>query len=359
MQISLIGLGQCGSRITYDFFAFLSNSAPSHKIMVIEDINTVKDVLKSMKQKRIKDFINTLKVSKAIINFITNNHRGRIFEWLPQYIIGDLNPNNQMFHLLAKTHQQVESESEPAFFKGDLLNLGERSGGCGNYQILGQSIMDVFLNENKRTPGHNIISCKEVAGSLEYDFTIFVYSAGGGTGSGTSPALSEKVYKTYNHQINTRKAVMNVVILPEGEGEAQNTPLQITAGRTICLLQNNRYNRRISNHDKVFSDGNMLLSNSIAGNKRILREEMNNMNLYVSSNILEMVHASSQDWSVRGRDTLQIKEAYKGASFISCYAESESFTFTDRDIVELFTKSIGSFERTKSGINSEYKAGYK
>jgi hypothetical protein len=357
MKIRLIGLGQCGSRITYDFFAFLSNSAPSHKINTIEDINTIQDILKSMKQKKIKDFIsiNTLKEDfKAIINSITD--QGRILEWLPEYIIGDLNPNNQIFALLAKTNQQVESESEPAFFKGNLLYLGGRSGGCGNYQILGQSIMDAFLN-NQKAPGPNTVSCKNVAESRENDLTIFAYSAGGGTGSGTCPILSDKVYQNYN-QINNQKAVINVVILPEGEGEAQNTPLQITAGRTICLLQNNRYNRIIANPDKVFSDANMLLSNSIAGNDRILREEMNNMNLYVSSNILEMAHASSTGWTVKGRNTLAIKEAYQGESFISGYAESEHFGAADENLViKLFAESIGSFKETKSGINSGYKAG--
>jgi hypothetical protein len=375
MEIRLIGLGQCGSRITYDFFAFLSNKTPSNEINMtlrnVKDLNSNRDVLKLVDKKEniLKRFITKLGWKKD-----------KNFEWLPKYIIGDLNPDNQIFSLVAKmneNNQNTENENtenkdknEPTFFEGALLDLGERSGGCGNYQIIGQTIMDKFLNMNNQASNSvGKTSCTEVAVSKNEDLTIFAYSAGGGTGSGTCSVLSEKVYETYDdiEITDNQKAVLNVVIMPEREDasyEGQNTPLQITAGRTVCLLQNNRYNllkyeKSEDIPNKIFSNGNMLMSNSIAANdKNDFKKVINNMNLYISSNILEIIQASSKSWSVNDTDITQIKRDYGGASFISCYAESQNPDLTSEErMIELFSKSIDSFKETQSGINKDYNTG--
>ena len=199
MKVKICGIGKCGVRIAYDFFAYTENISSSYEIRVGRPNGLLANAL------------NTIR------NFYQNfraNQLYRVCEY-PEFVTIDSDvKNNEILNLnrLAPPESEEGEKRRNAQFPGENFPLNNHQGGC-NFHIVSESLARDW---NPMPSGiGNIGNIRQSDG---IDIYVTSFSIAGGTGGGSAPIIcqaSRTVNKTANN--DSRCHYMGLGVLPKSD----------------------------------------------------------------------------------------------------------------------------------------------
>lgn len=201
MQVKIVGIGKCGVRIAYDFFAYTGDFPSSYEIRLSVNEGALSEMLEGF----IK--IDATSVSRRVMRFraklkaLKNDINGlyRIAE-NPQYATIDSDVENN--EILNKA-TLFDDEGREAIFPGRNYNLNNHRGGC-NVHVVSESLVrgweDIPVN---------------ITTSDGVSIYVTSFSIAGGTGGGSAPIICRSSRNAMNDK--NRCHHMGLGILPKSD----------------------------------------------------------------------------------------------------------------------------------------------
>ena len=188
MKVKICGIGKCGVRIAYDFFAYTEGISSSYEIRIGRPTSPSAKVLKKFGVNPDK----AGKVLREIVNIFQNfraNQLYRISEF-PEFVTIDSDvKNNEILNLGGPIVLTVPEgqEGREAKFPGRNFELNNHQGGC-NFHIVSESL----ARDWKPMPAGigNIGNIKQKQGD-GIDIYVTSFSVAGGTGGGSAPIICQ------------------------------------------------------------------------------------------------------------------------------------------------------------------------
>ena len=262
-SVCLIGLGRCGSNIALEVATLVYNARNFY----------LKELFKEEEAKNETENL-PLHWIRRNLKLKEENSKKPVFLIEPIVMMGDLDKD-----LLGRINFSTKADGKENNFLRDytklkLMDLSEvHAGGAGNSPILGQYLAKIILNKNtdhfsndqwKYIHSYLIDSCGIKANQSRLYFYIF--SAGGGTGSGTASEFGlaqqysymNKTFEIKNQELEDKQEstksksafifepifTSGICILPNITGYNQeiSEALHINAGRLLCKYLSEEWN---------------------------------------------------------------------------------------------------------------------
>ena len=198
MRIKMMGLGKCGSRTVLDFYAVVHGQKPVTPTFRLRGkYGGVGEWLGGTKR-RFRAFKATVSGNR--------NH-------LPdpaEYIVADVDETNDVLRIF----QEDTEGGESAEFLGKILRLHETMAhGCGNFHILGQAVMQRYLQNARH---YDDVVGKVGSQSDGTELLFICFSLGGGTGGGSAIELAQRLRDELTRPgRNQQMCLLGVAVLPE------------------------------------------------------------------------------------------------------------------------------------------------
>lgn len=210
MKVKICGIGKCGVRIAYDFFAYTEGISSSYEIRIGRPTSPSAKVLKKIGVNPDKAGM----VLREIVNIFQNfraNQLYRISEF-PEFVTIDSDvKNNEILNLNGPIVLTVPEgqESREAKFPGRNFPLNNHQGGC-NFHIVSESLARDW---NPMPAGIvNIGNIKQKQGD-GIDIYVTSFSIAGGTGGGSAPIICQASRAANNSQCH----YMGLGVLPKSD----------------------------------------------------------------------------------------------------------------------------------------------
>ena len=174
MRVKIIGIGKCGVRIAYDFFAYTRDFPLSYEIRLHEKQGSLSHSLKKVGIKSVaveRRIVQFKAAYRALINDINGFYR--IAE-NPLYatIESDIDNNEVVNSAIFSTE-----DGQQAIFAGENYRLNDHEGGC-NFHIVSEGLARAW----ESIPD-------EITNTTDVSIYVTSFSIGGGTGGGSAPVI--------------------------------------------------------------------------------------------------------------------------------------------------------------------------
>ena len=191
MKVKVIGIGKCGSRITYDLFAFVEGLPTSYELRTV---SSSKAFLAQGK------FMFDRLISGAKRKWEEWARRELLIYEAPVLLVIDSDTkNNEITQAITGIKDE---KGNMITFPGRVFDLSNKKGGC-QYHIVSENIC---LNWNNMPKG--------IVSNDEADFVAIPFSLGGGTGGGSAPIISFRCKRALTDE-NQRVHYMGIGVLPK------------------------------------------------------------------------------------------------------------------------------------------------
>lgn len=212
MKTVVCGLGKCGSRMIMDLNAMLFNGEFSYKLRANDKKYT--DLLHLFKKLWTR--------SSEISNFIREDEK-------PDMFLGDPDNQYEVVSMLCADSGDTREEKIREKLKKNIIQFPNYHQACGQYHIIGEKVMADLID---RYGGirHSVIEPHIKKNSESNASAFFLcFSAGGGTGCGTSTTLAEVIAREAREQY-TNLLIAGIAALPAAN-ESEN--YKVLAGRFL------------------------------------------------------------------------------------------------------------------------------
>jgi hypothetical protein len=309
MQIKLIGIGKCGSRVVYDFYAYVAGIPASYSIKTLAyDKSVKKIILNNEKIKRAYDAWRQLQYRTS--SWVHELRNPMKLMSTPELVVMDSDrDNNEIINYIEYLTREQSGPNaieglRRLLFPGTTVPFANRKGGC-DVHIVSESVADEWPD----IPG-------KVLDASGVDIFVTAFSVGGGTGGGAGPVIlqrckaeAEQERKTSNHASHC----MGVAVLPSSDEQynfaspkrTMDTIEKYNTGRFFIGIYSNRRkeraNPRIGDSIWLFSndclninDNVLELENTESSHEDSIDDKnLSIMNFYISANLAMICNASS------------------------------------------------------------------
>ena len=327
MRVKICGIGKCGVRIAYDFFAYTKGISSSYEIRI--------GIPKSSLDKALKE---ARRILRGISQKFQADQLSRISED-PKFVTIDSDvKNNEILNLsgpivLTSPEGQENQESREAKFPGRNFELNNHHGGC-NFHIVSESLARNW-NPMPSVIG-NIGNINQGDG---IDIYVTSFSVAGGTGGGSAPIICQ-ASRTANEMADndSRCHYMGLGVLPKSDEQYVDDERALTmpdyekfsTGRFLASI----YGRRVPdgmNSLWLFSNDALRFLLSEQQEKEALSKAGGEMNLNLSlvnflvARSLTLLANSSSPFTKADSnvDSRELNDFLDGRPFISGMAEQK------------------------------------
>lgn len=260
MQIYIIGIGQCGTSLSFDTISELTGFVKSKEVKTLpqedEDVEAARNEL----EKRLTEDLGKASWRARFglwLSRLWSGQKGRKAFILPKIAIVDGNPNNfvkdafdqfsDKIGLSDSERRDGDLEQLVGLIKGTkVLGLGNWASGCAN-GVVGEAVTEANLQPDALRKALGV----DARGNLEGDDNVFpisvflvVSSGGGATGSGggvhlaQSDALLSRTVAREQTGPPTHTIVANAIVLPSIQASSDNRKYALNAGRALARHSN-------------------------------------------------------------------------------------------------------------------------
>lgn len=210
MKVKICGIGKCGVRIAYDFFAYTNEGISSSyeirigmpKSSLDEALKRARRVLRGISQKFRADQLSRIRESPEFVTIDSDVENNEILNLGGPIVLAALE---------SKEGQEVQGSREVQF-PGENFKFSNHQGGC-NFHIVSESISlgwDAMRNPTGRE--RCITHCHGI------DVYVTSFSVAGGTGGGSAPIICEESRKKNKPANNdSRCHYMGLGVLPKSD----------------------------------------------------------------------------------------------------------------------------------------------
>lgn len=325
MKTVVCGLGKCGSRMIVDLNAMIFGGKFSYQLKVSKD---------GIYQESIFNHLRELLwgPTKAKSQFIPEDE-------VPRMHLGDPDNANEVINYCIAPDEENKSDASRKELKNRIIQFGNYHGACGQYHIIGETVMLNLLNHDnivKQTLLSNYISKNSRDNATCF---LLMFSAGGGTGCGTSTVLAEYVAEHAKKEY-ANLLVAGIAALP-GLKESDN--YKVSAGRFLTKFLSSD---RATSFDTVITVGNSIMEDI----ERDQNEVQSQANIFAANIILSLVNSSSKyNRSPVNTDGPELRKNIRGLSWF-CYAQSEKGVETTN--LDLVARALGPVSTRVSASSS-------
>ncbi len=335
MRVKICGIGKCGVRIAYDFFAYIEDISSSYEIRIGIPESPLAKALKAigLDPNRV---IKELREISVVPEVFRANRLYRICEY-PRFVTIDSDvKNNEILNLIVSAatkgqknkENQKNQESREVQFPGENFKLNNHQGGC-NFHIVSESLARGW------NPMHPVIgNIGNINQGDGIDIYVTSFSVAGGTGGGSAPIICQ-ASRTANN--DSRCHYMGLGVLPKSDEQYVEDERALTmpdyekfsTGRFLASI----YGRRVPdgmNSLWLFSNDALrfLLSEqeketlSKAGGEMNLNLSL--VNFLVARSLTLLANSSSSSTKADSNvDSRELNDFLDGRPFISGMAEQK------------------------------------
>lgn len=327
MRVKICGIGKCGVRIAYDFFAYTKGISSSYEIRI--------GIPKSSLDKALKE---ARRILRGISQKFQADQLSRISED-PKFVTIDSDvKNNEILNLsgpivLTSPEGQENQESREAKFPGRNFELNNHHGGC-NFHIVSES-----LARNWNSMPSVIGNIGNINQGDGIDIYVTSFSVAGGTGGGSAPIICQ-ASRTANETADndSRCHYMGLGVLPKSDEQYVDDERALTmpdyekfsTGRFLASI----YGRRVPdgmNSLWLFSNDALRFLLSEQQEKEALSKAGGEMNLNLSlvnflvARSLTLLANSSSPFTKADSnvDPRELNDFLDGRPFISGMAQQQ------------------------------------
>ena len=327
MKVKICGIGKCGVRIAYDFFAYIEDINSSYEIRIGRSKSLLDIALKEARR-----------ILRGISQKFQANQLSRISED-PKFVTIDSDvANNEILNLsgpivLTSPEGQENQESREAKFPGRNFKLNNHQGGC-NFHVVSESLARDW-NPMPSVIG-NIGNINQGDG---IDIYVTSFSVAGGTGGGSAPIICQ-ASRTANEMADNDSwcHYMGLGVLPKSDEQYVEDERALTmpdyekfsTGRFLASI----YGRRIPdgmNSLWLFSNDALRFLLSEQQEKEALSKAGGEMNLnlslvnfLVARSLTLLANSSSSSTKADSNvDSRELNDFLDGRPFISGMAEQK------------------------------------
>ena len=201
MKIKIVGIGKCGVRVAYDFFAYTDDFPSSYEIRIETNEGAFSQILDKLTNLDVTSVQRHIMRLRAKFKELKNDISGlyRIAE-KPHYATIDSDIENN--EILNKA-TLFDDEGREAIFPGKNYLLNNHKGGC-NVHVVSESLVRGWANVPDDITSNNNIS-----------IYVTSFSIAGGTGGGSAPAICRFSRTTMNDKNQCHH--MGLGILPKSD----------------------------------------------------------------------------------------------------------------------------------------------
>lgn len=318
MKLKFMGVGKCGIRIVYDFFA-LDHSLPSaFEIRAKHSNSVLKKFLSEDMQKKALDFRSKL---HSMVKDLRLSESLTPHETLYVTVDSD-SENNEVVNEIVVTGGSGDVTGERSIvFPGRNYDLNGHKGGC-DFHVVSEHLAESWSG----VPN-------EIVDASDVDIMAASFSIGGGTGGGAGSALLQRAKNA--HASDRSCHFMGIGVLPksdetygiEGSIRAVATYEKFNAGRFFSSHYGGR-----NDIDSLWLISNDILGFLVETNARSeLEKEGGELNLnlslvneYIGQCMAALINSSSIVTSAEeNADSRELNNKLEGKPFISAFATIE------------------------------------
>lgn len=274
MKVKICGIGKCGVRIAYDFFAYTLDISSSYQIRIGIPKSKMKTFIKkvgfdlSAAKRAFSNFVKTFKAHQLY----------RISEF-PLFVTIDSDvANNEIVNGAITVATEEGEESREAQFPGQNFLLNKHTGGC-NFHVVSESVARDWPSIPPGITGQN---------GVGVDIYVTSFSIAGGTGGGSAPIICQAT-RTANQNSQRHCHYMGLGVLPKSDEKYHEQDIALampdsekfSTGRFLASL----YGKRIPegmNSLWLFSNDALRFLLSEQQEQKTLTEARGEMNLNLS-----------------------------------------------------------------------------
>ena len=300
MRLKIVGIGKCGIRIAYDFFAHNSGLSSAYEIRLKQKDGKahrfaqrlgINPVLQKIEQLRIagQQFIQELKLM----------NQSKVAESPLYATIDSDSENNEVVKEIRISRQSrgntSKGEDEPVIFPGRNYDLNNHKGGC-DYHIISENLARLWSN----VPG-------DITDGADVSIFVTSFSVGGGTGGGSAPIISDFAKKKSRSTARALCHFMCLGVLPKSDEKYKADELvlnmadyeKFSTGRFMVSLYGQRVRDQMDSL-WLFSNDSMRFLVSTSEEKERLAERsgeaslnLSIVNTYIAKSLVILSNCSS------------------------------------------------------------------
>jgi hypothetical protein len=322
MNIKIIGVGKCGSRVCYDFFAFVQGLPTAYEIRISARGAGLTRVAGAL-----AELVRFDKLHRRVRAHWMELTGREILKGAAEYVLVDSDlQNNELTGIVT-----VGAGDKQFAFPGYIYELDGFRGGC-QYHIISENVTNRWSDSDIREQAPSLPNCRH------FDIIAYAFSVGGGTGGGAAPQLARKVHSFNNEEFRNRQIhQLCIAVLPQTDrlifenepSPAMDVKEKYNSGRFFSGLYGGRHVEDGRSYlNSVWLLSNDLLRTISKGNAQVLgapvnEDVLNNralslVNQYMASALATLCNASSAGTLSSGNiDAKELNGFLNGSPFIS------------------------------------------
>ena len=350
MRVKITGIGKCGVRVAYDFFAYTKNLASAYEIRLGKAQNVLSKVL--------SDFglqTSPIKIFRQNFKKLLDDFKGlyRIAEQ-PDYVtIESDSKNNEIIgQSLVFKATDADGNVNETTFPAQNFDLNAHKGGC-NFHIMSESLARTW----KSIP-------PAITDSEQFDIFITSFSIAGGTGGGSSQIICREAKSRRNTQHDCH--FMGLGVLPTSDEKYQESDIRPTmpdyekfsTGRFLTSIYSSRVERSMnsvwlfSNDILRFVVPHEFDKPQIRRGGAELKVNLSLVNYYVAESLTLLANSSSRVTSAEENlDPKELNHFLAGKPFMSAFCQRYIDKLTDEQNAIRATKSLVLGALTNASVN--------
>jgi hypothetical protein len=340
MNIKIIGVGKCGSRICYDFFAHISGLPSAYEIRIQPNRGAISKLFDNVQ--------NAIGFRERLTNWrrewqsLTGTELLKDVAW---YAIVDSDVSNNEITQSVVVFSEPGAPRRQTVFPGTSHNLSNHTGGC-DFHVVSENICQTWLENQIPDP----LRTREEAEIVSYAFSI-----GGGTGGGASIPLASKLRKQIPVNGTSQVHLMGLGILPESDEryftQEQNSEMDPHEKYNVGRFFTGWYGERNKSEARRYFDSLWLVSNdclhwlqqqdtetrrkseSETDKKKMLnRRGISLINMSLSGAICTLCNSSSKGTTSSANfDAMEMNNRLNGNPFISAFSHGKADANNDAE----------------------------
>lgn len=326
MKTVVCGLGKCGSRMMLDLNALLYNGEFSWKLRA--------------------ESSRGLELWRKFMKLFASSNQSSAFihdDEAPSIYLGDPDGENEVVALLSRDSGNTQEELIRDKLKHNLIHFDNYRQACGQYHIVGEKVMANLMTYSPGNVDKKVMEPHIKKNSADNASIYFLcFSAGGGTGCGTSTVLAEELAKKIQRE-DVVAFIAGIAILP-GSLESEN--YSVSAGRFITKVLS-------SAHAKSF-DAVFTVSNSILANLRTdMHLVQSQANVFAANIICSIINSSSRySISPINPDGTELRKNIHGLAYF-CHAQASGAALGELPALDLLRRALQPVENQEDTERSD------
>lgn len=324
MKTVVCGLGKCGSRMILDLNAIIYDGDFSYQL--------------KLPKEGVSNLSNTWdKFLNGFSSFFSKNSIAKYIpaDEIPKMHLGDPDNANEVVSYCEVEGTGEKDEQSRKKLKENIIKFPNYRGACGQYHIIGEQVMLNLFEHDQEVKQEVIDRYIKRNDKDNASCFILLFSAGGGTGCGTSTVLAEFVaQKAKSEYVNL--FIAGIAALP-GIKESDN--YKVSAGRFLTKVLSSD---RATSFDAVITVGNSIMEDIDLDENQVQSQA----NMFAANIINSLVNSSSRyNRSPINTDGPELRKNIKGLGYF-CFARKSKEAETGSLNIDLLTRALSPVSKS-------------